>query len=488
MKTGWSKKFVVPPLGGLSAEPFLCSRLKAGLHTFACIILTMSCAVAEKPNVVVIMVDDLGAETLGCYGSTSFSTPNLDRLASQGARFENAYGTPSCSPSRAMIVSGLYSNRSGILERLGAGTPNCLPGHIPTFGDLFQENGYKTGITGKWHIGDFDRYPEHPQSHGFAESFMWAKYYKGVDYSNYFNPGVIDHGELQVRKGEYGPNLFCDYILNFIEQNKEGPFLAYYPMVLVHKNFHNPPEKEGVKHFFPESAGDDNKKYALMVSYMDMLVGRILDKLDALGLTDNTLVIFTADNGSPNAILSQLGDLTVRGGKLSLIESGYRIPFIARWPRKIPVGTRDQFMTLADVFPTLAGLTGLSMTADVNGMDLSHNFFGKPGEDRDYVYIAWEGGFYFVRDKRFRLHEDGKLYDIPVSSNGSRYSEKLSSITEHPEEAQRLQAKLDEFKKIQKTDESYTIIPFKGYKKWRAANNPEHQAKTKKTKKNKVKK
>ena len=145
---------------------------------------------------------------------------------------------------------------------------------------------------------------------------------------------------------------------------------------------------------------------------------------------------------------------------------GYRVPFIARWPGRIPAGKREQFMTFADLFPTLASLTGLLMKHQVDGMGLSHTFLQKPGTDREYVYLAWEGGFYFVRDKRFRLHEDGRLYDIPVSSDAARYSEELSSIAEHPEAHQRLQSKLDEFKKIQKTDDSYTIIPFHGYKKY----------------------
>lgn len=424
---------------------------------------------AEQPNVVVIMVDDLGAEAVGCYGNTCFSTPNIDRLASQGARFENAYGTPSCSPSRAMIVSGLYTNRSGILERLGTGTPNCLPGHIPTFADLFQTNGYRTAIAGKWHLGDFDQYPDHPVSHGFDEYFMFAKYYNHKDHSRYYDPDIWQNREIKTYGGQYGPDLYCDFICNFIEKNKDRPFLAYYPMVLVHKNFHKPPMLEGVKHFLPDDAADVDKTFGLMIAYTDLLVGRILDKLDELGLADNTLVIFTADNGTPNAITSRLGDLKVGGGKLSLIESGYRVPYIARWPGKIPAGVRDSFFTHADLFPSLAGLAGLPMEYDVSGMDLSHNFLNASGKDRDFVYLAWEGGFYMVRDKRFRLHEDGRLYDIPVASNESRYSEKMVDLADHPEAGQRLQKEMAEYMKIKKTDDSYTIIPFHGHKKYKKA-------------------
>ncbi|VGO18547.1 sulfatase-like hydrolase/transferase [Pontiella sulfatireligans] len=467
MKKGALKKFVVPPLGGFVGTALRANRLKAGLHTFACIMLTMSCAVAAKPNVVIIMVDDLGAEGVGCYGNTGYSTPNIDRLASQGARFNNAYGTPSCSPSRAMILSGLYTNRSGILERLGSGTPNCLPGHIPTFADLFQKNGYRTGIAGKWHLGDFDFYPDHPTSHGFDDYFMWLKNYDFVTHERYYDPVVWQDQKITTYDGKYGPDLYCEFICNFIEENKERPFLAYYPMALVHKEFHQPPKLEGIKHFLPESAASVDKTFGLMVAYTDLLVGRIMDKLDELGLTENTLLIFTADNGTPNAITCRLGDQKVKGGKLSLIESGYRVPYIARWPGKIPVGVCDAFFTHADLFPSLAGLTGLPMDYDVSGMDLSHNFLNTAGKDRDFIYLGWEGGLYMVRDKRFRLHEDGRFYDIPVTSNEARYSEKKVSPADFPEASQRLQTAMAEYMKIKQTDTSYSIIPFKGYKKYK---------------------
>ncbi|TWT80235.1 Arylsulfatase [Planctomycetes bacterium CA13] len=427
---------------------------------------TLVCLAADKPNVVIIMVDDLGAESVGAYGNTGFSTPNIDRLATEGALFDSAYGTPSCSPSRAMILTGLYTNKSGIMERLGQGTQNRLPAHIPGFGKMFKANGYKTAIAGKWHLGNFDWYPNHPVAHGFDEYFLAPGTYDGVKSSIYFDPTVWENGTLTQYVGQYGPDMRCDYICEFMQRNKDGPFLAYYPMSLVHKPFHKPPLLDGrIKHNLT-NPGKDNDQFGLMVSYMDHLVGRVLDKIEELGIAEDTLVIFTADNGTPAAITSLLGDLKVQGGKLHLKESGYRVPYIARWPGKIPVGQRDSFFTHADLFPTLAGLTDLPMKHEVSGRDLSHNFLGKPGKDREFVHLAWEGGFYMVRDKRFRIHENSKLYDIPVTSNQARYSEQeCSSPGDFPEAFRLLSAELTEYQKIKKTDDSYKIIPFKGHKK-----------------------
>ena len=432
------------------------------------ILLVSQASTKDRPNVIIIMADDLGAESIGCYGATGFLTPNIDRLAEQGAVLDNAYGTPSCSPSRAMLLTGLYTNTTGILERLGKGTPNCLPSHIPTFAKLFKENGYVTAISGKWHLGDFDHYPEHPTSHGFDEYFMFAKYYNFEEHNCYYNPMVYMDGMLKEFKGKYGPDLFCDNICDFMEANKDHQFMAYYPMVLTHKPFHKPPQIEGkVRHNLPANCDKNDNSFGLMVSYADLLVGRILNKIDELGIKDNTIVIFTADNGTPAMITSHLGDLRVKGGKLYLKESGWRVPYIMRWPGKIKSGNRDSFFMHADLFPTLAALTGLSMTSEVDGMDLSHNLLGKPGNDREYAYLGWEGGHFMVRNKRFEIHEDKRFYDVPVSSNKERYSEKEIDPKSFPETYKRMNKVMQEYMKIGKKDNSYTIIPFKEHKKYK---------------------
>ncbi|MFT5412657.1 MAG: arylsulfatase A, partial [Verrucomicrobiales bacterium] len=147
---------------------------------------------AKPPNVLLIMADDLGAETLACYGNTAYLTPNLDLMAAEGALFDHAYATPVCTPTRAMILTGIYPNRTGFLERLDSPDDheknNRLPVHLKTFGQVFQSAGYATAIAGKWHLGDFQKFPDQPKSHGFDEHCLWVQYWDEVRPSRYYGP------------------------------------------------------------------------------------------------------------------------------------------------------------------------------------------------------------------------------------------------------------------------------------------------------------
>jgi len=334
-------------------------------------------------------------------------------MASEGALFENAYATPVCTPTRAMILTGLYPNRSGFLERLDSPLDpkrnNRLPVHLKTFGHVFQSAGYKTAIAGKWHLGDFQRYPDQPASHGFDEHCF-----------------------------------------------------AYFPMNLIHAPLITPPgDQTSAETHFPPDLGERERKAGQMVHYMDAIVGRLLSKLKELGLEENTLVIFTGDNGTAGYLVSRLGDFRLRGGKRTMNEAGTRVPFIARWSGRIPSGRRDSFISLMDVLPTLASMAGIPIEHEVDGMDLSHNLLGKPGKDRETFAMAFEGSVYFVRDERFRLHEDGRFYDVSVSSNRTRYNMNVvSDARPHAFARRRLQHRLDEFMAIKQTDRSYTVVPF----------------------------
>ncbi len=424
-------------------------------------------AAERRLNVIIIMADDLGAEALACYGNTVFTTPNLDRMVKEGVRFDNAYSTPVCSPTRAMILTGLYPNRTGILERLDSPDDrkertNRLPAHLKTFGTVFKSAGYATAIAGKWHLGDFQKYPGQPASHGFDEHCLWVQYFDGGRHSRYYAPHNWEDGEYREHGEEvYGPDYYSDFLIDFMKRNKDKPFLAYYPMNLIHGPLHEPPElKELAESKFPDDLGNNDRAAGHMVTYMDAMVGKLLKALDELGLTDNTLVIFTGDNGCAPNIQSRLGDFRLRGGKRTMNEAGTRVPFIARWPGKIPPGTRDQIFSLADVLPTLASIADIPLAHKVDGIDLSHNLLGTPGKDREYYPMAFEGGCWFIRDKRFRLHEDGRFYEVPVGRNETRYSMDILDPGLHAESRDRLQKQLDRFMEITKTDDSYTIIPF----------------------------
>jgi len=420
----------------------------------------------QKPNILLIMADDLGAENLACYGNTVYQTPHLDRLAAEGARFENAFTTPVCTPTRAMILTGLYPNRSGFLERLDSPLDterkNRLPTHLKTFGHVFQEAGYKTAIAGKWHLGDFQKYPDQPTSHGFDEHCLWVQYWDGERRSRYYAPHNWENGKYVIHSEDvFGPDYYTDFLIDFIERHREEPFLAYFPMNLIHTPFISPPGlKELAESEYPRDLGKNERINGHMVTYTDGIVGRLLESLQDLGLDDNTLVLFTGDNGTVGNLTNRLGDFHLVGGKRTMNEAGTRVPLIARFPGKIPPGKRTSFFTLMDVLPTLAAVAEISIEHEIDGMDLSHNLFGLPGVDREFFKMAFEGDCYFVRDDRFRLHEDGRFYDVSVSSNKTRYNMEPLKPGQYVENRRRLQRELDAFMAIRKTDSSYEIIPF----------------------------
>ena len=438
-------------------------RLLLGAIAFAFVAI----AQARQPNILLIIADDLGAEALPCYGNTVFTTPNLDTLAQEGARFDNAYASPVCTPTRAMILTGFYPNRTGILERLDSpaireSPTNRLPAHLITFGNLFQSAGYATAIAGKWHLGDFRIYPDLPKAHGFDEYCLWVQRLDGKSHSRYFAPHNYENGEFRKHdKTVYGPDDYSDFLVDFMKRNKDKPFLAYFPMNLIHGPMHEPPGmKELAEGRFPPDLPKKERIAGHMVTYMDAMVGKLLTTLDEIGVADNTLVIFTGDNGCSHSLENRLGEFRLQGGKRTMNEAGTRVPFIAKWPGKIPPGTRDQIFSLVDMLPTLAAVADIPLSHTVDGMDLSRNLFGAHGTDRKYCFMAFEGGCWMVRDDRFRLHEDGRFYEVPFGQNETRYNMEILDPDLYAESRDRLQKQLDQFMKITQTDDSYTIVPF----------------------------
>jgi len=234
---------------------------------------------ADRPNILLIMADDLGYECLGCYGGTSYPTPNLDRLAATGTRYLNCHSTPKCSPSRVTILTGRYTFRT-----------TTKWGHIPpdeiTFGAVLGEAGYRTALAGKWQMALLKDSPDHLARMGFAESCVWA-WHEGA---RYWKPMVYESGRPRTYDvGTYGPDVYVKFLVSFMDKNRDKPFLAYYPMCLTH--FPKKGEPKGPKGKW-ESFGE-------MVRAMDDKVGELVAALERLGMRDRTLVIFTSDNGSP---------------------------------------------------------------------------------------------------------------------------------------------------------------------------------------------
>ena len=420
-------------------------------------IFATSAAGAAKPNVIVIMADDLGAEGLGVYGSTIYTTPQLDRMAEEGIRLNNAYATPLCTPTRVMIMSGLYPNRSGYMALMGKGERKRLEADLRTFGHDFKDAGYKTAIAGKWQLGTFDEFPGQPVEHGFDEYCMWTWIYEGKKQSRYYAPSIHTKGEIiEGKRTEYGPDFYRRFVLDFIDRNKDEPFFIYFPMALVHSPFEHPPKLEELaRGKFTDDLDAKTRAFGHMITYMDDIVGQIMARLREHGIDKNTLVIFTADNGTHKSITSKLPGMELKGGKATLTEAGTRVPFIAWWPGTVQPGVSDRLFCLADVLPTICSVAGIELNREVDGMDLSHYLSGEEGIDRGHVFITWKSGSY-VRDQRFRLNIEGKknkqevtLYDIPATSDKARYGESVTTNPEHDSHRQRLKKVLDEYLAIQ---------------------------------------
>ena len=428
----------------------MCLRLIAILTTLWIGLPAAQAKRADRPNVILIMADDIGAEGLACYGSTIYTTPHLDRMAAEGLRFENAYATPLCTPTRVMIMSGLYPPRTGFRALIGKGEGVRMPASIPTFGHDFRAAGYATAVTGKWQLGKFDEFPDQPVEHGFDEYCMWTWVYDGQKSSRYYKPQIY-HNSKVINGGErdFGPDYFHDFALDFIDRKKNEPFFLYYPMALVHSPFVHPPKLEKLARTnFTNDLDKQTIAFGHMITYMDHVVGSLLKRLKKHDLDKNTLVLFTGDNGTHKIITSHHPGLKLKGGKGTMTEAGSRVPLLAWWPGTIRPGVRDEFFCLVDVLPTVTSLAGIRLNRKVDGLNLAHHLTGGPGKNREHVFINYGRG-YFVRDKRFRLNQDGKLYDIPVTSNATRYSEQVTTDSQHKGHRKRLQILLDNFMAIE---------------------------------------
>ncbi len=371
-----------------------------------------------RPNIVVIMADDLGYECIGANGGTSYDTPVLDRLATTGARFEHCYAQPLCTPSRVQLMTGIYNVRNyvkfGMLDRKET-----------TFAHLLKEQGYVTCVAGKWQLG---REPDSPQHFGFDESCLWQHTRGRTDKdghdTRYPNPKLeIDGKPVNYTNGEFGPDVVSDFICNFIEKNRNRPFLAYYPMILTHCPFVPPP---GTPDWDPEDMGSesykgDPKYFGDMVNYMDKMVGKITAKLDALGLRDNTLILFTGDNGTDDPVVSTLNGRKVPGGKGKMTDAGTRVPLIANWPGVIPEGeVIEDLVDFSDFLPTLCAAAGVEVPSslEIDGRSFLPQLQGKKGNPREWVYCWFsrngevDKAKEFARTQRYKLYRTGQFYDI----------------------------------------------------------------------------
>ncbi len=422
----------------------------------------------EKPNVIVILTDDQGYGDVGFNGCIDIPTPNIDRIAKNGVVFRNAYVSYSvCAPSRAGLITGRYQDRFGFSRnplykpfdpQIGVSlNEQMLP-------DLLQKSGYKTMAIGKWHLGAHEQF--RPWNRGFNEFFGFlggGHRYFPEDYTNLHQDSAKDESQSYrtkiifnkkvVEESEYLTDAFSREAVSFIDRNKQQPFFLYLAYNAPHA-----PLQASQKYLdrFTQIKDPRRKTYAAMVSAVDDGVGAVLDKLQQLNLTENTIVIFLSDNGGPekdNA--SDNGAL--RGGKGSLFEGGIRVPFAIQWPRQISAGTEYQQPIISlDIFVTVAAnVEGAAKPKNaLDGVDLLPYLKGIK-KDSPHAFLFWRQ---YDQKNYAVIHQSGFKEMILKDSNVSMYNLKME-IGEQTNVAEKNNSLLQQMEQQRKKWEANTIQP-----------------------------
>ena len=405
-------------------------------------VLSVVAAPASKPNVVLILADDFGYECVTANGGESYRTPNIDRLAAAGMRFERCHVQPLCTPTRVQLMTGLSNARNyiefGAMERKAV-----------TFAHLLKNAGYVTGIAGKWQLGTERDSPRH---FGFDEALLWHHMRRA---SRYGNPGFELNGEARdYPPGSYGPTILNDFAKDFVTRHRERPFFLYYPMVLTHSPYQPSPDSPKWNPATGERGNQSPENFPAMVAYLDRMVGEFLAKLDSLGLAENTLVIFLGDNGTGVEITSRFKGEPYPGGKGRSHARGTHVPLIARWPGRVPAGSVDgDLVGSTDFLPTLLDVAGAPLPAGYPGDGVSFlpRLLGRGGEPRPalYAWYASDGGpvarWEFAMSTRHKLYRDGNFYDLTADPFEKSPLKVATLAGEAAQAARALQSVLDQY-------------------------------------------
>jgi arylsulfatase A len=388
-------------------------RLKLLTFIFLSLVSSLLATEKKKPNIILIMTDDVGMEWFGSYGNIEGLTPNLDQLSAKGTFFKHCYSQPICTPSRVKIMTGRYAFRNY------KGFEHLPQGEI-TFGHLLKEAGYKTAVVGKWQLASYPSKHKSgglgmtPTEAGFDEHCNWSLSQKG---SRYMNPTIETNGNIATYPDGYGPNVMCDYVIDFIDKNKTNPFFIYYPMVLPHSPHVPTPDSKK-----PENK-DHLQNFRDMIAYTDKIMGRLMSKLKALDLYEDTLLMFTSDNGTAQAIRAQMiGGVEYKGAKGSMTNPGTHVPLIASWPGVVKENqVIHDLVDFSDFLPTLVEVAGAELPKDriIDGVSFFPQLKGEEGQPREWAYCNYwnqgrtkAGERQWIRNQRFKLYSNGDFFDI----------------------------------------------------------------------------
>lgn len=391
-------------------------------------------AAKRPPNVILIMADDVGWECFSSYGGKDCKTPNIDALAAQGVQFNHCYSTPICTPSRVEIMTGKYSFRN--YTHFGYLDPK-----EKTFGQMMQSSGYKTAIAGKWQLNGLYHGAEgsndssRPHKAGFDEYCLWQvtqpKNGKNGG-ERFWSPPLEQNGEFlskEANRGKYGPDIMSDFLCDFIKRHRDEPFFVYYPTVLVHSPFVPTPDNIGAAprsheaNRAPKGAAAQKKNFVAMVNYLDKLVGKIVAQVEEVGQLENTIILFTADNGTNRKITSLWNGKNITGGKGGTTDMGNHVAFVASWKGRTSPGTKlDDLIDFTDFYPTLAEVASVAIRPEdsIDGRSFLPQLMGKKGNPREWVFCHYQPywgnfkGTQFIRDEKYKLYRDGRFFHVPA--------------------------------------------------------------------------
>jgi arylsulfatase A len=373
--------------------------------------ITQEKPAAQKPNIILILSDDVGLGDVGCCGGP-FKTPQIDSLAKGGTRFEYCYSTPLCGPSRCQLLTGRYPFRTGLINNNSHDA--IQPAHEIMIPTVLKKAGYVTASIGKWGQMSFG-----PGEWGFDEYLVFpgsGRYYRAQT-TNY----RVNGERRNLPEGQYLPDLMHEFLVQFITRHKDQPFFVYYPMSHIHGPIVPTPDSK--------PGADKDELYRDDVEYMDKLVGKLVAELDRLHLRERTLVLFTGDNGTARfgVNTATVNGRRISGMKGTMLEGGSRVPLIVNWPGVTPPAqVNHDLIDFSDFFATFAGLAGVPLPegAKLDGHSFAQQIKGEKGRPRDWVYVELNGRSY-SRNPRFKLTNGGDLYDLSEAP----YKETPVSIT-----------------------------------------------------------
>lgn len=375
---------------------------------------------ASKPNIILIVGDDIGYEIPTANGGQSYATPNIDTLAQQGMRFTQCHATPSCSPSRQMLLTGKYNFRNyiawGIMQQ-----------SQKTIANMLKDAGYKTCALGKWQL---DGGGQSISTFGFTEHCVWLpflQYPEELEGSRYKSAKIYQNGAYlpaNETNNKYAEDIFTNYLLNFVDSNKAQPFFAYYAMNLCHKAFSPTPDDAAYATWNPDPSVSDKTFQPSMIKYMDKKIGIIVNKVKSLGIQNKTVIIFIGDNGTVREITSRFNNMNVKGAKFQTIEYGTHVPLIVYWPGKVSPGTvNNDLIDFTDFLPTFAGIANIPKPTTYGALD-GQSFYlqltGSKGTPRDWIFTHYQTLLpgstdslkRYVQNKKYKLYEGGGFYNI----------------------------------------------------------------------------